>query len=189
MIATRPVRPGMNLSNAAAAVAVAAAAVGLALPAVQKARAAADRRACEDHLRRLGAAVHAYADANADQLPYSHRFKAPLSGWGTLVLPHLGEEALYRRYDWELDWVHPTNQKLAKTRLAVFACPSAPDPDRLLTGDVAGQPFAVPPADYAATSGFTDMLIPDVFPPGTSKHGALPVDEAYPRAAVRDGGA
>ncbi|OWK34995.1 DUF1559 domain-containing protein [Fimbriiglobus ruber] len=180
-------RRGLTLVDAAVLIAVVGLLGGMALPGVQKARATAARSTCEQNLRRLGTAVHAYADANADHLPYSHRFKAPLSGWATLLLPHLGEEKLYRQYDWELDWVHPDNQKLAKTHLAFFECPATPDPDRLMTGSEGGTKYAVPPADYFGVSGFTDMLIPDVFPPGTSKHGAMPVDEARKRSEIPDG--
>lgn len=174
-------------SDAATLLCVLALSIGLLLPGLLRAREDVARKTCEQNLRKLGLAVHAYADAHADHLPYSHRFKAPLSGWATLLLPHLGEEKLYRRYDWELDWCHPTNQALAKTKLAVMACPSTPEPDRLLTGEVGGTKYAVPPADYFGVSGFTDMLIPDVFPPGTSKHGAMPVDEVRKRAEVPDG--
>lgn len=180
-------RGGFALPDLAVAAAVLAVAGGLAGTALQNVRGDASRKVCEDNLRKLGTAVHSYADANADHLPYSHRFKAPLSGWATLLLPHLGEDRLYRQYDWELDWSHPKNRAVAKTKLAVFACPATPDPDRLMAGEVAGHKFAVPPADYFGVSGFTDMLIPDVFPPGTSKHGAMPVDEARKRSGVPDG--
>lgn len=180
-------RRGFALTDAAALLAVIGLLGGMALPGVQKAREAAARTTCENNLRKLGSAVHEYADANADQLPYSHRFKAPLSGWATLLLPYIGEEKLYRRYNWELDWAHPDNQQLATTRLAIFECPMTPDPGRLLTGDVGGTKYSVPPADYFGVSGFTDMLIPDVFPAGTSKHGAMPVDEARNRSEVPDG--
>lgn len=110
-----------------------------------------------------------------------------MSGWATLLLPYLGREDLYKRYNWELDWVHPDNQALAKTRLDFMECPSTPNPERLLTGEVGGAKYAVPPADYFATHGITDMLIPDVFPPGTSKHGALPIDETRKRSEIPDG--
>ena len=177
----------MVRTDAAVLLAVGLAFAAFALPAVAKARDAAARAKCEANLRGLSLAVHTYADANADQLPYGHRFKAPMSGWATLLLPHLGHDKLARAYDWELDWCHPANQKLAQTKLAVFECPATPDPGRLMAGDIGGVKFAVPPADYFGVSGFTDMLIPDVFPPGTSKHGAMPVDESLKRSEVPDG--
>lgn len=179
---TSPRRPDVFVT-----LVVALLAGSLVVPAVGQVREADARTRCAENLRRLGVAIHQYADAKADQLPHCHRFKTPLSGWATLLLPHLGHEALYRRYNWELDWYHAANQTLAKTRLAEFECPSTPNPERLMTGEVAGTKFAVPPADYFATHGFTDMLIPDVFPPGTSKHGALPVDEMRKRSQVPDG--
>ena len=118
---------------------------GLVVPAIGRIREADARIRCQDNMRRLGVAIHQYADANQDQLPYCHRFKAPLSGWATLLLPYLGREDLYKRYNWELDWVHPDNQALAKTRLDFMECPSTPNPERLLTGDLAGTKYAVPP--------------------------------------------
>ncbi|WP_020468894.1 DUF1559 family PulG-like putative transporter [Zavarzinella formosa] len=180
-------RYGFALADAVTMIALSGLLCGIVTPAIHKARETAAKKTCEQNLRKLGQAVHEYADANADHLPHGHRFKAPLSGWATLLLPYLGEDKLYRQYDWEHDWCHPDNQKLAKTRLAVFECPATPDPDRLMVGDAGGTKYAVPPADYFGVSGFTDMLIPEVFPVGTSKHGAMPVDEVRKRSEVPDG--
>jgi prepilin-type N-terminal cleavage/methylation domain-containing protein len=46
------------------------------VPAVQRARASADRTVCANNLRQIGLAIHAYADAHK-QLPYARLCPAP----------------------------------------------------------------------------------------------------------------
>jgi hypothetical protein len=99
-------------------------------------------------------------------------------------LPYLGEQKIYSQYDWERDWFHPNNQALASKRLDLLLCPSTPNPDRPLTGEISGTAYKVAAADYVATHGFTDALIPAVFPPGTVRLGALPLDEKRKRCEI-----
>ncbi len=120
-------------------------------------------------------------------MPDCHRFKTPLRGWVTLLLPYLGEQKIYDQYDWERDWFHPDNQVLAARRLDGLLCPSTPSPGRRLLGELSGIKYEVAAADYVATHGFTDALIPSVFPVGTVRLGALPVDEKKKRCEIPDG--
>jgi hypothetical protein len=167
--------------------ALGAVALGLLLPALQKARGAAPRAACADNLRRIGAAIQAYADANDGELPYGHRNKSPLSGWVTLLLPYLGEENLSKQYRFDLDWYDPAQRAVVSRPLRVLQCPAVPSPDRMIAGTINGVRYAVPPADYAAVSGITVDVVPAVFPPSYPRFGAMPVDETLRFADILDG--
>ncbi|HEV8058392.1 MAG TPA: DUF1559 domain-containing protein, partial [Gemmataceae bacterium] len=82
---------------------------------------------------------------------------------------------------------HQDNQTLVSKRIDLLLCPSTPDPDRSLTGEISGTTYKVAVTDYVATHGFTDALIPAVFPPGTVRLGALPLDEKRKRCEIPDG--
>jgi hypothetical protein len=63
----------------------------------------------------------------------------PLYSWRVLLLPHLGEEFLYRRFHLNRAWDHPTNRPLLHAMPRVFAAPNAPagtnvTPYQVLTG-------------------------------------------------------
>jgi prepilin-type N-terminal cleavage/methylation domain-containing protein/prepilin-type processing-associated H-X9-DG protein len=120
--------------------------VGLLLPAVQTAREAGRRAACQNKLKQLGLAVHNYADANK-KLPPGYRFVIPpgttspvfntlrKSGigawaWSAFLLPYLEESAIYDQHAASLSdpaGVAPTSGTVANglgTRPSVFSCPS-----------------------------------------------------------------
>ncbi len=183
----RPGRPAFTRIDLAVLAGLAAVLAAVLLPAVQKARAAAPRAACADNLRRIGQAIHSYADAHSGELPYAHRNKSPLSGWVTLLLPHLGEDALDRQYRFDLDWYDPAQRAVVSRPVRVMQCPAVPHPERTLTGTVNGARYAVPPADYAAVSGITVDVVPAVFPPSYPRFGAMPVDETLRFTDILDG--
>jgi hypothetical protein len=182
-----PGRTAFTRTELAVLVVLAAVLTGLLLPALQAARAAAPRASCADNLRRIGQAIHSYADANDDELPYGHRNKSPLSGWATLLLPYLGEGGLYERYRFDLDWYDPAQRAVVSRPVKVLQCPAVPDPDRTITGTINGVSYSVPPADYAAVSGITVDVVPAVFPPSYPRFGAMPVDETLRFRDILDG--
>ncbi len=183
----RITRPGLTRADFLVLLGLVLVAVGAALPALAESQEAARRARCQQNLHQLSAAIQHYADINDDFLPDCHRFKAPLRGWVTLLLPYIGEQKIYDQYNWEHDWFHPDNQKLGAQRIDLLLCPSTPSPDRQLTGEISGTSYKVAAADYVATHGFTDALIPSVFPAGTVRLGALPVDEKKKRREIPDG--
>ena len=101
--------------------------IALIIPAVQAARESSRRTQCASNLRQLGLAMGAY-----DSL---HRHFPPgniSNAWGQHValLPHLDQEALYRRVDFaaapyaEARKSHANNDFVRATLIPVFACPS-----------------------------------------------------------------
>lgn len=103
-------------------------AVGLILPRVQAARADADRLKCEDNLRVLGTAFAEYERANGGLPPRRSGFNngEPYGGWGSALLPHLGDEKTARGYNPKLDFFDPGNKAAIETPVKPFLCPATP---------------------------------------------------------------
>lgn len=98
----------------------------LLLPAMGNARAVARRFQCTNNLKQLAQAVLDYADATGT-LPPAYVADAdgkPIHSWRVLILPYLGEKALYVAYDFDEPWDGPNNSKLAARMPEVFRCPS-----------------------------------------------------------------
>lgn len=78
------------------------------------------------NLRKLGRAMHRYADANKSFFPPSAHInkdgKATLS-WRVLILPYLGERELYERFKLSEPWDSDHNKKLLSKMPSVYAPP------------------------------------------------------------------
>lgn len=93
---------GFTLIELLVSLAIIALLVGLLLPAVQMAREAARQNSCQNNLRQIGLAIHAYADAYG-RLPLGAKTSLQRSsphwndgyGWGLALLPYLEQRALY----------------------------------------------------------------------------------------------
>ena len=126
---------GYTLLELLVVVAIIAVLVGLLLPAVQKAREAANRAKCQNQMKQLGLAFHNFENTfghfpqgwvNAAPQPrrYGRSFVPEL-------LPFLEQAALHRRYDFHQSWNAADNRPVVGTDVAGLACPSAPPrPDK-----------------------------------------------------------
>jgi hypothetical protein len=105
----------------------------LLLPAVQKVREASSRAQSANNLKQLALAMHMYHDKHARLPPavvYDKNGK-PLYSWRVLLLPYLGQDALYRRFKLDEPWDSPNNKALLPFMPAVFASPrgvTTPEP-------------------------------------------------------------
>jgi hypothetical protein len=102
--------------------------IGLLLPAVQKVRQAAERIQDTNNLKQLGLAVISYNDDHG-QLPPAvvyDRDGKPLYSWRVLILPYIGEDALYQQFHLDEPWDSPHNKPLLAQMPKVFAQPGMP---------------------------------------------------------------
>jgi prepilin-type N-terminal cleavage/methylation domain-containing protein/prepilin-type processing-associated H-X9-DG protein len=117
--------------------------IGLLLPAVQQVRATAQRIQCQNNLHQIGIALHDYyntnncfppayvGDSSADGTAYGVTYgdnnrNGPTGfAWGVFLLPHLEQDPLYKHFDLKQPCWAPQNAEAARTKVAVFLCPSA----------------------------------------------------------------
>jgi hypothetical protein len=85
-----------------------------------------------NNLKQIGLAMHSYADANGHLPPpavYDKKGKALLS-WRVLILPSLGEDALYNEFKLDEAWDSPHNKKLLAKMPSVYAVPGVGGPQK-----------------------------------------------------------
>jgi prepilin-type N-terminal cleavage/methylation domain-containing protein/prepilin-type processing-associated H-X9-DG protein len=160
--------------------------IGLLLPAVQKAREAANRIKCANNLKQIGIALHAYNDATGT-LPSGHVEQCPAgtkpgtetgctyySGWTISILPFLEQDNLYKTYQ---DFPTPNfmpgftqNATFSQQYLAVYTCPTDPRAGQILgpetlapNGGSNNGTFLYMAASYKAMSGIGDYTTTDTF--------------------------
>ena len=162
---------GFTLIELLVVIAIVAVLIALLLPAVQSAREAARRAQCVNNLKQMGLAMHGYHDVHGAFpsgyviLPGGNALMGPPDAltrdtgpgwvWGTLLLPHLGQNNLHASLNINLPCWLPANSTAARTSLKVFLCPSVSEPST--TYDVKDQAGNIlttfSRSDYAANSG------------------------------------
>src|SRR5262249_58744810 len=108
-------RPGFTLVELLVVIAIIAILIGLLVPAVQKVRAAAAQLQCQNNLHQLALALHNYESANrvfppayvtntsingsAYGISYGDEYRngPPGWAWGTLLLPFVEQDNLYKQ--------------------------------------------------------------------------------------------
>lgn len=135
---------GFTLIELLVVVAIIGVMVGLLLPAVQKVRDAAFRMRCSNNLKQIGLALHNYEGVHGQFPPAFIKTSGQQSGtaygisypdntwsalpgwaWGTLILPYLEQDNLYRSFRLDLPCWAPENLPFIRTRVSTFLCPSA----------------------------------------------------------------
>jgi prepilin-type N-terminal cleavage/methylation domain-containing protein/prepilin-type processing-associated H-X9-DG protein len=167
-------RSGFTLIELLVVIAIIAILIGLLLPAVQKVREAANRMACSNNMKQIGLAIHNFESAygwmppaRLDAAPGNpipeFNVPAPATGQishgpGTILLPYLEQEAMYRLYRFDLNFNDPGNAQVSGVKLKAFICPSTP------LYQVDNGPSATPwaisvaAADYAVCNGINQRL-------------------------------
>jgi prepilin-type N-terminal cleavage/methylation domain-containing protein/prepilin-type processing-associated H-X9-DG protein len=150
-----PKRTGFTLIELLVVIAIIGILIALLLPAVQKARESAARVQCQNNLKQMGLACHAYHDANR-RLPPGYiatgTSTSPGWGWAAYLLPYLEEQNLYR----QIDFSRPVEtQPIIEKIVTVFLCPSdASATDPFAVTDLSYDKICLAaPSCYAATCG------------------------------------
>jgi prepilin-type N-terminal cleavage/methylation domain-containing protein len=138
---SRSTRDGFNLIELLVVILIIAVLIGLMLPAVRRVREPAVRVQCQNNLKELMVALHAF-EATGRPAPYPSMDGADATvrrsfppgclgpgrtpqerlSWMVALLPYLEQEALYKQFDVEKGYAG--NLPVAQTRIKSFLCPS-----------------------------------------------------------------
>lgn len=95
------------------------------VPAIEAARQASAKRTCASNMRKIGQALLAY-EAKYGEFPPAYTQDAngkALHSWRVLILPFLGESALYEQINKQEPWDSAQNQQFHKRMPRVYASP------------------------------------------------------------------
>jgi prepilin-type N-terminal cleavage/methylation domain-containing protein/prepilin-type processing-associated H-X9-DG protein len=139
-----PLRTGFTLIELLVVIAIMGVLMSLLVPAVQSARETANQAQCRNNLKQIGLALSGYENGNkrfppafiktsglqsgsAYGVSYPDETWSGLTGWawGTLILPYIEQDTLYKRLDLSLPCWATENATLVKTTVPAFLCPSA----------------------------------------------------------------
>lgn len=176
-------RRGFSLIELLVVIAIVGVLAGLLLPAVQRAREAARRAQCLNHLKQLGLAVHNFENSRGGLPPIGT--KPTDHSWVTLILPYLEQTGLENLYDYGHYWYEPANSTAIATRLTVMMCPTDPVAGNSIKGAVGASAFVASACDYFAITGVNSSM--NWSNPANNLNGAFGIGYVKSLAEILDG--
>jgi prepilin-type N-terminal cleavage/methylation domain-containing protein len=159
--------------------------IALLMPAVSGTREAARRVSCQNRLRQIGVALHAFHQAEG-AFPPSSQSKPQSHGWVAFLLPYLDQAPLAAQYNWKVAWNHADNQASINVQLPVLRCPSTPGGSRRI--DKLGGNKTAATSDFAPVDGVNAVLKKAGLVPNLNNTvGALSRDRRVKITEIRDG--
>ncbi len=142
--------------------------VALLLPAIQSARESARRASCQNNVKQLALAVHAYHDAHkmlpplytpAPNAKFTSAFGLETHSWRTFILQHIEEQLLFDRIDLSKPATDADNQPAINRAITLFSCPSTPRSTQAARGLWHGRSqfddaLTAATADYNGSGGY-----------------------------------
>jgi prepilin-type processing-associated H-X9-DG protein len=100
--------------------------VATMMPTFNASQDAAMQLQCRRNLQQIGRAFQLYHDDHGCFPPayLADENGRPMHSWRVLILPQLGEDAIYEQYNFDQPWDSPENRDLAQSMPDVYGCPS-----------------------------------------------------------------
>jgi len=114
-------RVAFTLIELLVVIAIIAVLIGLLLPAVQKVREAANRSRCQNNIKQVALAAHAYHESNGKFPAAVYLSPGRRSTLFAELLPFLEQNAIYQKWNWSTD---SSNDTLRTSSISSLWCPS-----------------------------------------------------------------
>ncbi|QDV22894.1 DUF1559 domain-containing protein [Aureliella helgolandensis] len=184
-------RQALTLIETVASISIIGILAAILIPAVQAVRESARKAHCQDNLKQIALATHAFHNAN-NALPSFYNGTSlpfPLQewdlfhthSWRATLLPHLEQTALRESIAWDSLATSLENEPVATTVVPPYVCPSGTSPTTNMGWVIRYGSMSVPEpnrteadicqvvrSDYDAMAGI--LVIPDTSPSGVNPY-------------------